>query len=70
MWNQLKKLFFLNNVQLLFDAREKVLNGFKGRTFSLKDELRTLEPAPEPTSRPTSKRRHELTRNKKNIWCI
>ena len=40
---------FLNNLVLLFSAREKVLNNFKSRLFVIKnlDKIPTREPTPE-----------------------
>ena len=49
-----KKVFFLNNLGLLFSAREKVLNSFKGRLFPIKklDKIPTSQPTTEPTAEP------------------
>ena len=44
------KKVFLNNLGLLFSAREKVLNSFKTRLFSIKN-LNKI-PAREPTAEP------------------
>ena len=45
---------FLNNLGLLFSAREKVLNSFKSRLFPIKnlDKIPTHEPTPEPATEP------------------
>ena len=49
----LGKKSFLNNLELLFSAREKVLTSFKSRLFSITnlDKIPTREPT-EPTTEP------------------
>ena len=46
----LEKKSFLNNLELLFSAKEKVLNSFKSRLFPIKnrDKIPTRKPAAEP----------------------
>ena len=46
----LEKNSFLNNLGLLYSAREKVLNSFKSRLFPIKDfnKIPTHKPATEP----------------------
>ena len=46
----LEKNSFYNNLELLFSAREKVLNSFKSRLFPIKnlDKISTREPTPKP----------------------
>ena len=63
----LEKKYFLNNVGLLFSAREKVLNSFKHRLFPTKylDNIPTPEPATEPETATepevaTKKQKHKL----------
>ena len=48
----LEKKSFLNNLGLLFSAREKVLNNFKNRLFPIKnlDKIPAREPTPEVQS--------------------
>ena len=50
----MKKKSFLNNLGLLFSAREKVLNSFKSRFFSIKnlDKSTTRELTPETVTEP------------------
>ena len=45
---------FLNNLGLLFSAREKVLNTFKSKLFPIKnlDKIPRHEPVPEPATEP------------------
>ena len=51
---KLEKKYFLNNLGLLFSAREKLLNSFKSRLFLIKnlDKIPTHEPTPEPATEP------------------
>ena len=53
----LEKKYFLNNLELLFSTREKVLNSFKSRLFPITnlDKIPTREPAtkPEVATEPT-----------------
>ena len=51
---KLSKKSFLNNLGLLFSAREKVLNSIKSRLFSIKnvDKIPTCQPTPEPAADP------------------
>ena len=51
----LKKTLFLNDLGLLFSAREKVLNSFKSRLFPIKnlDKIPTRESAAEPAAEKT-----------------
>ena len=50
----LEKKSFLNNLGLLFSAREKVANSFKSRLFLIKylNKTTTCEPTPEPATEP------------------
>ena len=56
----LDKTSFSNNLGLLFSAREKVLNSFKSRLFSIRnlDKIATREAAAEPATEKA------LTKNK------
>ena len=60
----LEKKSFLNNLGLLFSAREKVFNNFKSRLFPVKnlDKIPTSEPAAEPAAdkTPTKNKRSKL----------
>ena len=60
----MKKRPFLNNVGLFLSAREKVLNNFKSRIFSIKDKIPTSqhEPTPETTPEPAPEPALELAR--------
>ena len=51
---QLKRVF-LNNLGLLFSARENVINNFKSRLFPIKqiDKIPTHEPTSESTTETT-----------------
>ena len=73
----LEKKSFLNNLELLFSARAKVLNSFKSRLFPIKylDKIPTREPAAEPAAdktpakskRSKSKLQLEFIANEKDI---
>ena len=47
----IEKEFFINNLGLLFSAREKLLNNFRNRLFPIKhlDRIPTCEPSREST---------------------
>ena len=59
---QLKNIYFLNNLGLLFSARENVLNNFKNRLFSLKKlgKIPTYEPKPDLAIEPTKYKKSKL----------
>ena len=52
----MKKTLFLNNLALLFIAREKILDRFKNRLFPIKElnKILTLEQTPEPVKEPAT----------------
>ena len=60
------KKSFLNNLGLLFSAREKILNNFKRRLFPIKklDKIPThgptCEPTPELATEPTKHKKSKL----------
>ena len=60
----LEKKTFLNNIGLLFTAREKVLNSFKRRLFPIKnlEKIATREAAAEPDTdkTPTKHKKSKL----------
>ena len=55
----------MNNIELYFDTREKVLSNFKNITFPIKDKILTPEheqspeQPPEPKLAPTRKQKKE-----------
>ena len=58
----LRVIHVLNNLGLLFSAREKILNDFKSRLFPIKslDEIPALEPKPEVTTELTKQKKSKL----------
>ena len=61
--NKPEKKYFLNNLGLLFSAREKVRNSFKSRLFPIKnvDKIPRREPTPKPATEPTAELAAEPT---------
>ena len=61
----MKKKSFLNNLGLLFSAREKVLDNFKSRLFPIKNlyKIPTREPATDPAKEPTPTK-HKKSKSK------
>ena len=57
-----EKKFFLNNLELFVSAREKVLNNFKSRLFSMKklDKFSTPALVPESAREPTKHKTYKL----------
>ena len=68
----LKKKSFLNNLGLLFSAREKILDNFKSILFPIKylDKIPTRQPTPKPATKPevaTEPRKATKAKNKRKI---
>ena len=59
----IEKEFFLNNLSLLFSAREKALNNFKSRLSPKKNLYKII--TREPTHEPTPELATELNKHKK-----
>ena len=59
---EITKKFFLTNLELLFSARENVLNNLGSRLFPMKklDKIPTREPTPEPATEPTKHKKSKL----------
>ena len=70
----LDKNSFLNNLGLLFSAREKVLNSFRSRLFPIKklDKIPTQKPATEPevAAEPTKARKATEAKTKRKISSL
>ena len=68
----LEKMYFLNNLGLLFSARKKILDNFKSRLFPIKNlnKIPTSEPTPEKAAElatePTPKQATDATPTKHN----
>ena len=62
------KKVFLNNLGLLFSAREKVLNSFKTRLFSIKNlnKIPAREPTAEPATEPVVPKEPEVANRTSN----
>ena len=73
----IEKKFFLNNWGFFLSAREKVLNNFESRLFSIKNLGKTsthepkfesaFQPAPEPTPETTKATKETKTKTKRKI---
>ena len=59
---EITKKIFLTNLELLFSARENVLNNLESRLFPMKelDKIPTREPTPEPATEPTKHKKSKL----------
>ena len=70
----LDKNSFLNNLELLFSAREKVLNSFRSRLFPIKnlDKIPTQKPATEPeiATEPTKARKATEAKTESKISSL
>ena len=59
---EITKKIFLTNLELLFSARENVLNNLGSRLFPMKklDKIPTRESTPEPATEPTKHKKSKL----------